>query len=648
MYSDDEEAAIAEAIRLSMAESTPRTRPTLAQRPAPQIIDLTDDLEPVKEENEKIVSAVVDTDNNINDDGRGERRNDDDEDDEDLKAALALSLKETSSSSSQSSAKRETGPSHIPGQDVSTPISFDGLSRAEMERQRQERLRRLAEPAGIVDATVGGGDRTKRQRTSLSPSSDEQAAKSRKAESSTFSASISKTKSPNTPAATASTLSTPTTSRPSRPLDQAATSAIYQPEFPSATFRNTSIRDQGGEWEIRFQDLIRKEHILKAAMTSFELDETWLERYLPRSVPQLLVEHWHKENGQPGFCVEGKVTILHPPLNGFGTFHPKLMLLFYPMFCRVVVSSANLVQHDWEELVNTVYVQDFSMLSAAVESPAELGDFGSTLHNYLQVMTVPDQVLSLVRSIDFRTAKVLLIPSVQGSFPVAAPHIYGIAQLAKALRPKIAHDQEVKIEYQTSSLGKLTLRFLTEFHRASTGLPLRARSRFTEDEVMPDIKVIFPTERHVQNSRLGELGAGTVCFQDQYWKDSTYPQRVMHDFECVGALRSSLMHSKLVLAEVVNSSNSSGRSKSAPGRTAGGQQAATKCAGWFYIGSANFTESAWGSIASKRPTAKQEGGLYISMRNWELGIVYVVETEEEMNTLAQLARSRGTDRESDV
>lgn len=93
---------------------------------------------------------------------------------------------------------------------------------------------------------------------------------------------------------------------------------------------------------------------------------------------------------------------------------------------------------------------------------------------------------------------------------------------------------------------------------------------------MPSIKVVFPTERTVQASRNGEMGAGTVCFQDQYWKEASFPRPVLHDFECAGAMRGSLMHAKLILARRTTtntfaSSSSAQSSDEAP-------------AGWIYVG----------------------------------------------------------------
>ena len=114
-------------------------------------------------------------------------------------------------------------------------------------------------------------------------------------------------------------------------------------------------------------------------------------------------------------------------------------------FCRNFFFQ---VSHDWEQLVNTVYVQDFALLPAAVQSPEELGEFGATLYNYLTVMTVPEKILSVLKCVDLKYAKVLLVPSVQGSFPVAGDYTYGVAQLARVMQPRCAKDQEWELEYQ--------------------------------------------------------------------------------------------------------------------------------------------------------------------------------------------------------
>jgi len=129
--------------------------------------------------------------------------------------------------------------------------------------------------------------------------------------------------------------------------------------------------------------------------------------------------------------------------------------------------------------VNTLYVQDFPFLQAAVEDPDELGEFGSTLYNYLTLMEVPERILFVVKTVDFSSAKVLherddislllsleilvsttdhasapaipkvlLVPTVQGTYPVASKFTYGIAQLSKILQTRTSQNEGMEIEYQ--------------------------------------------------------------------------------------------------------------------------------------------------------------------------------------------------------
>ncbi|KAF9932965.1 hypothetical protein BGZ65_004270 [Modicella reniformis] len=630
---DDEDADIAEAIRLSLAESQLRSNTNAgvastsssssvpARRSSPQVIDLTDDFEPVKVESS---AGKADAEHRSMMDVFSSTSNDNGDEDEDLKRALALSLAEASLSEYE--------------KPVSTTAAIlDRLSRAEMERERQERIKRKAilenTSSATSDVTPHINVKTKRSRPTgqksptatatstsalegaslpLSPSTSTSAPRPRpqalsslptstRSPASSVFATSSSSSEPTIKQLRTPSFATPTSAEPSHPASSSAAIgavAQYPPQYTVATFRNTGIGGKDlGRWEIRFEDLVRKEYLVKAMLTTFVLDETWLRQYLPSTIPQCIAMHWSRDNDErAGFLVDDKVTYMHPPLNGFGSFHSKLMLLFYPTFCRVVISSANLVSHEWLQLVNTVYVQDFSYLPVPVKVPEDHGEFGFALHNFLKVMTLPDKILKAINCVDFSPAK-------------------------------------------TGSLGKLTLKFLGEFSRASRGLAARARFKVAIEERLPPIKVVFPTEQHVQESRLGEMGAGSICFQDQYWDDPTFPRRVMHDFECVGALRGSLMHSKIVLAKTIPMSSTTGRQTTAPES----RSTETRCAGWFYVGSANFTESAWGTISNKKATHTSDSGLYVSTRNWELGVVYVIETEEEMQAMTKLAKANGSD-----
>ncbi|KAF9304880.1 hypothetical protein BGZ74_000326 [Mortierella antarctica] len=559
---------------------------------------------------------------------RGQRRvemdqaqSEEDEDEKQLRLALELSLQEAKARTgheqpaASTTAKEESTSGGIP------IGSILGMSRAEMERQRQERLLAKKRPNAEIESSSTLSDRhdTKRhigdigdkipseeQSTAItstpsrfskfaapsistttpivSPFASESAPT---LESSTHRTSISKHALPKplrdnagSSTSTFSKISSAASSSSSygnsgrKPaqtpvqleMERLQTLAdLYPIQYTEATFKNTYIKGTiKGPNTVRIDDLIDREYIQKAVLTAFQLDPVWLERYLPRTVPQCLVTHWDEKRGES-------------------------------------------VSHDWEEMVNTLYVQDFPMLPERVSDPSELGSFGSTLYNFMEVMTLPNKILQVVLCVDFSSAKVHLIPTVQGAYPVYADHTYGIARFAKVMEDLNPGHQSWSMEYQVV------------FDKASRGYPVKAPSRLDPEELMPSIKVVFPTERTVQASRNGEMGAG--------------------------AMRGSLMHAKLILARRTTtntfaSSSSAQSSDEAP-------------AGWIYVGSANFTESAWGTItqkggtkkaapitASSMPTPGAALGLHVNMRNWELGVVYMIETEQEMESLQSRRSTR--------
>ncbi|KAK3837330.1 MAG: tyrosyl-DNA phosphodiesterase-domain-containing protein [Linnemannia gamsii] len=636
-----------------------------------------------------------------------EQEGNEDDMDDDFRKALELS-RASSFSTATSSAPTSQG-SSLPRQPqqpvttppqatvvekaISSPASIFGISRADMERERQERIKKRALSDGAAVSRDVSEDREQKRRTldhsaSLSTNDSSNTGKYGSLASSISSASMpalspSSTSSPTSrrPASSPSSTSRrPASSLSSTPLSPSSSAQLRQqsvysaprghpmsPSLPStsrasseilsastkypakyhtATFRNTYIRGTTpGKWDVRFRDLVNKEHLMKAVVTAMDLEEKWLEPYLPHHIPQCRVVYQKDipADGRPRYAKSEKMMYVHPRIQGFGTFHAKLMILFYPLFCRIVVSSANLVEHDWEFLVNTLYVQDFQHLPS-VDSAEQLGDFGETLIDYLTKMQVPSKIIRTVKRVNFSPAKVVLIPAVNGWHPVNNErHTYGIARLAKVMQTVTTETQEWDLEYQTSSLGKLTVKFLGELNRAFRGFTPRARVTVDVDERVPPIKLIFPTKDHIINSELGEPGAGTVCLRHEFWNQRTFPRVVMHDFELVGRHKGYLMHTKTILAKAKQAPQTLNRRAPPPPPS----HDPRKLAGWFYVGSANCTESAWGTMANKRSGALQ--GLCINIRNWELGVVYMIETEEEMEEFNRRYRGsqRGEDDEPD-
>ncbi|KAF9974514.1 hypothetical protein BGZ73_002072 [Actinomortierella ambigua] len=591
---------------------------------------------------------------------------DHDQEDEDLKRAIELSLQEVDKSTSVQESRVSTAeqrqPLHMPTRDAAVPgnvpstaegrastttlASLLGQDRAEMERQRQERLRRrmaseLTDPA----STIRPEKRSRRTNTppasTRSPSPPPTPTPARAQQK-------AQARTPRTAAATAPA---PTSVHNSElPM---GTPFDYPMKYVKATFKNTHITGTIKErTQVSLEDLINKQYLQRAVLTSFTSDPKWLINYLPTEAHKkvVLVVHWHRNIGeeniigwaQPGHFSRHEyppnLTELHPPMQGMGSMHPKLMILWYPTFCRVVVSSANLIAEDWGMVVNTLYVQDFPLRDSRAMYPEDLGEFGCTLHNFLQLMTLPQKVLAAVRTVDFSLAKVYLIPSVNGSFLRDGQFRYGSARLCQVLRNGTVR-RPWDMEYQTGSLGRLSLKFMSEFYNACQGKPIEPRSRYNQVDHMPPIKVLYPTEETVQQGVLGEYAGRNIAFSLDDWNSLTFPKKVIHTYVCRGSLKGYMMHTKLILARATKRSDmirpetivqkppTSKRQQPIPTTPAVPEEPIPDnlpaWEGWFLVGSHNFTESAWGHVT------KKPNGLTISMRNWELSVLCPVETAVE-------------------
>ena len=102
----------------------------------------------------------------------------------------------------------------------------------------------------------------------------------------------------------------------------------------------------------------------------------------------------------------------------FGVFHSKLMLIEFKDKLRVVVSSANLYEHDWLYMSNVIWFQDFPRISV-LSKQKEPTSFLTHLLEFLQLVTPCEgcfrQEINLCQ-FDFTDAQVELVASVNGRY----------------------------------------------------------------------------------------------------------------------------------------------------------------------------------------------------------------------------------------
>ncbi|TPX65504.1 hypothetical protein SpCBS45565_g05164 [Spizellomyces sp. 'palustris'] len=319
----------------------------------------------------------------------------------------------------------------------------------------------------------------------------------------------------------------------------------------------------------RFEDLVNKTYLQKAVLSAFQIDDTWLLSKLP-SIRLCIIRPRFKDVPKDRYhqVMSRDIVFVYPP-------EPA----GYSWFLRVVIGSGNLVEYDWEVLENVLWVQDFPVLEAETKEHA----FGKDLIEVLRLMRVPESVAKELAHVDFGSAKVSLVASVPGNHATDTLSKWGhmrMRDITKQMMTKHVTDDEPVVTYATSSLGSLSVSWLYQFYESASG-----HTFDTTVNVPPNIKILYPTQRTVDTSKLGPKGAGTITFHRKFWTRADFPKSVLHDLKSIKR-PGALSHAKII-------------------------KCTSKTGGWFYCGSHNATSSAWGTIV--------KGKLRIS--NWELGVV---------------------------
>ncbi|CDO75716.1 hypothetical protein BN946_scf184493.g14 [Trametes cinnabarina] len=285
--------------------------------------------------------------------------------------------------------------------------------------------------------------------------------------------------------------------------------------------------------------------------------------------------------------------------NGFGCMHMKL---FYKTGrLRVVVSTANLVDYDWRDIENTVWVQDVPKRSEPIASPSKTD---------------------------------------KENFPTTMVILTGHTRLMKALIDMGAATppgKELILECQGSSIGTYSSMWMNEFYRSARGESTQSWLEMTKARrakvPYPPIKILFPTTQYVRQSVLGEAGGGTMFCRRKQWEATNFPRQLFHQSRSKRGR--VLMHSKMILATfqdkrgtLDSDSRASTASQSASSQVDEDDGEREPLVGWVYVGSHNFTPSAWGTLSGSGFTPT------LNVNNYELGVVLPLRTHDEADKIA--------------
>ncbi|EPQ31725.1 uncharacterized protein PFL1_01058 [Pseudozyma flocculosa PF-1] len=406
-------------------------------------------------------------------------------------------------------------------------------------------------------------------------------------------------------------------------------------------------------------------------MSTYDLHIDWLQAHFPRDISATLIYDPPPINERsfarpvpsglyPISRIPGSLDIPgwtwavpRLPKGGPLTQHVKLLVLEHADFVRVAILSANLNAMDWETSENTAFIQDFPLRSvgARAEAPPTAGrpstnDFEDQLGRVLRSFGVLPQshpIWTTLARTDFSKAAARIVASWPQSGPLAgwdSMEVQGLSRLGKVVRDLGLPLEKggVLIEAQGSSLATYNRKWLHQFELIASGIdPRGVLPLSTQDakQALPPIKILFPTQRYVEEgSASGIAGGGTFFGKADTWAASEFKALYHQPRSRRGEL---LMHAKSLLAflpsaqDVIDQAfrdgqtlkeggssagSSTARSSGSAGGGSGGSSTAERPIGWTYLGSSNFTKAAHGTI-SGRQTAPT-----MSTSNWELGVVF--------------------------
>ncbi|KAF8800390.1 phospholipase D/nuclease [Phlegmacium glaucopus] len=420
-----------------------------------------------------------------------------------------------------------------------------------------------------------------------------------------------------------------------------------------------------GQATIRLTDVLGKKAELDfAILSSYSLDWSWIYEFFDRSVPVIMV-------AQPDASGETSIKNVLPnwirttPFlrAGHGCQHMKFMLLFYKTGrLRVVISTANLIAYDWRDMENSVWLQDIPLRSKPIpHDPKASDDFAAVLQRMLHAVNVKPALLAMIsdnhpnlpiKSInelrqrwDWSNVKAQLVPSIAGRHEGWPSVIQtGHPRLMAAVRKlgmRTGTSKQAKpllLECQGSSLGIYTTQWINEFHLSARGesaedwLDRTKKSR--EKLPYPPVKLIYPTKTTVQDSAMGERGGGTLFCRRKQWSAKNFPRDQFYDSKSKGG--DVLMHSKMIIAMLQDNPFSSKKPQEESSDTEDDTddeiQVVEPAAGWAYVGSHNFTPSAWGTLSGSSFNP------ILNISNYEVGVVFSLKDGKDADRVACFQR----------
>ena len=260
----------------------------------------------------------------------------------------------------------------------------------------------------------------------------------------------------------------------------------------------------------------------------------------------------------------------------FGTHHTKMSILKFREGLRIAVYSANLLDYDWEERTQVIWLSPLLPLLNGSEKNAT--DFETDLIEYIDSYSLAplNSLLQSFEKYDFSSIKARLVASSPGRRRDKEKWKFGHLKLRKLLKQAKSCNKEDQLIAQCSSIGSIRSRdswlfneFLASFMTSADGA-----SHYTKDENA--FRLVYPTVEQIKCSKFGYSSGSSFPYsakthENQKWITG-YMAKWQPD-EKTG--RSRVMPHSKIYQRV-----SDGKVK------------------WVLSGSHNLSKAAWGQVNS--------------------------------------------------
>jgi hypothetical protein len=287
-----------------------------------------------------------------------------------------------------------------------------------------------------------------------------------------------------------------------------------------------------------------------------------------------------------------------------GSSHSKILLLGYPGFLRLVVTSCNMMDIDTILGDNHWYIHDMSKLSS--RSRFEPSSFEADLLAHLQALGTPDAFLDSIRGMyDYSTVKVHLVTSVPGVCAGIKAEKHGLLRLRRVLQDldlRLAEKEsgELRLEICAASIGNLSAKWLNGFNDCALGK--KSIEVVGEGCAVPDLKLFYPSVGDVKkaNESAQEAASNIGCHTRPWDNAPREIKNLFYHYESKDTGR--LFHQKLIMAYNPGDTNT--------------------LPYYVYVGSANLSQSAWGALEQDKKTNEATCNTKLfKLTNFECGVV---------------------------